>query len=163
MYDLLPFPNITATNAEELVFQINNYLMQFKETLEFVLTNISTENLSSDLISKLNNLGAEIEKSKEETSEQIGQISGGGSSLTISDVINSNAFKQELASVTPDKYLVSVEQTQASDEPDGINIYAIEDSSGEIKQFTIKNGSTPTVEFTVNFDTGYLEYTTSKE
>lgn len=94
MYDLLPFPNITSKDAEGLAGQVNNYLIQFKETLEFLLTNISTDNLSPDLVARLNDLGAEIEKAKEETDEQIGQMSGGGSSLTISDVINSNTFKQ---------------------------------------------------------------------
>lgn len=162
MYDLLPFPNITATDATELMAQVNNYLIQFKETLEFVLTNISTDNLSSDLISKLNDLGAEIEKSNEERNEQISQISS-NPTLTVSDVINSNAFKQAIDSATPEKYLVSVEQTQTTEEPGGINIYAIKDSSGEIKQFTVKNGSTPNVEFAVNFDTGNLEYITSEE
>ena len=157
MYDLLPFPTFAATETTDLVAQLNNYLMQFKETLEFVLTNISTDNLSPDLIARLNDLGAEIVKSNEERDEQIGQVSG--KNLTISDVINSSAFKQAI----PSKYLVSAEQTQSSDEPEGINIYAIEDSSGEIKSFTVKNGSIPDVEFSVNFTTGHLEYETSKE
>lgn len=161
MYDLLPFPNITATDATELMAQINNYLIQFKETLEFILTNISTDNLSPDLITKLNDLGAEIEKSNEERDEQINQVTN--NYITISDVINSNAFEQALDSAIPKEYLVSAEQIQASDEPEGINIYAIEDSSGEIKQFTVKNGSTPNIEFAVNFDTGNLEYISSKE
>lgn len=161
MYDLLPFPNITATDATELMAQVNNYLIQFKETLEFILTNISTDNLSPDLITKLNDLGAEIEKSNEERDEQINQVTN--NYITISDVINSSAFEQALDSAIPKKYLVSAEQIQASDEPEGINIYAIEDSSGEIKQFTVKNGSTPNIEFAVNFDTGNLEYISSKE
>lgn len=157
MYDLLPFPNFAATEASELTAQLNNYLIQFKETLEFVLTNISTDNLSPDLITKLNELGAEIEKSNEERDDQINQVSN--NSITVSDVLNSSAFKQAL----PSKYLVSAEQTQSSDEPEGINLYVIEDSSGEVKTFTVKNGSTPDVEFSVNFNTGHLEYETSKE
>ena len=161
MYDLLPFPNITSSDVDGLVGQVNNYLIQFKETLEFILTNISTENLSDDLVLKLNDLGAEIEKSNEEREEQLNQVSN--KAISVSDVINSNAFKQALGGATPEKYLVSAEQIQTSDEPEGINIYAIEDSSGEIKNFIVKNGSIPNVEFTVNFDTGHLEYTTGKE
>lgn len=47
MYDILPFPpNITATDAKEQVSQLYNYLNQFKEALEFILTNISVDNLS---------------------------------------------------------------------------------------------------------------------
>lgn len=123
MYDLLPFPNITATDATELMAQVNNYLIQFKETLEFVLTNISTDNLSPDLISKLNELGAEIEKSNEERDDQINQVSN--KTITISDVLNSPAFKVTL---------------------DGSVDNAVND-----------------IVFTVNFNTGNLEYTTSKE
>ena len=213
MYDMLPFPNITAKSAEEQVAQINNYLIQFKETLEFILTNISTENLSQDLIEKLNTLGADIVKSNEDRDEQLQQMSN--KTLTVSDVINSNAFNAALETVKPKQYLVSAEQLQVSDEPNGINIYAIEDSSGTIKNFQIKNGKdgqngvdgadgqdgvgikaividsgnlmitltsgttlnlgnikgqdgkngvdgkTPNVNFTVNLNTGNLEYTTS--
>lgn len=159
MYDMLPFPNIAATTAEELTTQINNYLIQFKETLEFALTNISTDNLSQDLVDRLNEMGANIEKSIEERDEQIGQVSN--KNLTVSDVLNSEAFSLALDNVTPKKYLVSAEQIQISEEPNGINIYAIEDESGEIKEFIVKNGKMPNVEFSVNFDTGNLEYTTS--
>jgi hypothetical protein len=94
MYDILPFPNIVAGSVEEQTAQTNNYLIQLKETLEFVLTNISTENLSQDLIAKLNSMG--VETTSEENFEQIQQISG--NMLTISDVINSNAFNLALES-----------------------------------------------------------------
>lgn len=192
MYDMLPFPNITAITVEEQAAQINNYLIQFKETLEFILSNITTDNLSPALVDKLNSLGAEIEKTTEETTEQIQQVSS--KAITVSDVINSQAFNSALESVTPQQYLVSAEQIQSSNESGGINIYAIEDASGEIKQFTVMNGEkgdtgpkgdkgepgskgdkgdageqgvkgekgdTPNVMFTVNFTTGYLDYTTS--
>lgn len=159
MYDMLPFPTINARNTEEQVAQINNYLIQFKESLEFILTNISTENLSQDLIIKLNTLGADIEKSNEDRDDQIQQMSN--KTLTVSDVINSLAFKLALENVTPKQYLVSAEQLQISNEPDGINIYAIKDSSGKTKNLQVKNGSTPNVNFSVNFETGNLEYTTS--
>lgn len=159
MYDMLPFPNVTGKTTEEQVAQINNYLIQFKETLEFILTNISAENLSQDLVEKLNTLGADIEKSIEDRDDQIQQVSN--KTISVFDVINSPAFKMALEDATPNHYLVSVEQTQTSNEPEGINIYAIEDESGKIKQFTVKNGKTPKVEFNVNFNTGNLEYTTS--
>ncbi len=160
MYDMFQFPNINAKTIEEQSAQINNYLIQFKENLEFILTNISTDNLSQDLIVKLNTLGADIEKSIEDRDDQIQQVAA-IKSLTVSDVINSESFKAALNGVTPSKYLVSAEQIKTSEEPEGINIYAIEDASGKITQFTVKNGKTPNVDFTVNFDTGNLEYTTS--
>ena len=90
MYDMLPFPNIMAANIEEVVAQTNNYLMQLKETLEFALTNISTENLSSELIDKLNVLGTDIEKSIEDRDDQLQQVSN--QALSVSDVLNSSAF-----------------------------------------------------------------------
>ena len=186
MYDMLPFPNITGTTVEEQTKQINNYLIQFKETLEFILTNISTENLSLELVEKLNSLGAEIEKTTEESTEQLQQISN--KAITVSDVINSQAFQSEIESAVPKQYLVSAEQIQTSQESGGINIYAIADASGKVSQFIVRNGekgetgpkgekgdageqgtqgvqgetgATPNVVFAVNFDTGNLDYTTS--
>lgn len=210
MYDMLPFPNIKATSVEEQAEQINNYLIQFKETLEFILTNISTDNLSPVLVEKLNSLGAEIEKTSEESTEQLQQISN--KAITVSDVINSTAFKSAIDNAVPHEYLVSAEQIQTSQESGGINIYAIEDASGKVSQFTVRNGAkgdagakgdtgikgdtgpqgetgpqgatgpqgetgpkgekgdagpkgdkgdTPNVVFTVNFNTGNLDYTTS--
>lgn len=115
MYDMLPFPNINATSTEEQVVQINNFLINFKETLEFILTNISTDNLSQDLIDKLNTLGADIEKSVEDRDDQIQQVSN--QAITVYDVMNSPTFDVAL------KKEVS------------------------------------NIKFTVNFDTGNLEYT----
>ena len=117
MYDMLPYPNIMAANIEEVVAQTNNYLMQLKETLEFALTNISTENLSSELINKLNVLGADIEKSIEDRDDQLQQVAS--KTLTVSDVLNSSAF-----------------------------------------DLAVK-GKLSNIKFTINFNTGNLEYTTS--
>lgn len=114
---MLPFPNIIGGKPEEQIAQINNYLIQFKETLEFILTNISTDNLSQDLIEKLNTLGANIEKNNEDTSDQIQQVSN--KALTVSDVLNSSAFDLAV--------------------------------KGKLQSIT----------FTINFNTGNLEYTSS--
>ena len=96
MQDRLPFPHITATKPEEQLSQVKDYLFQFKEELEFVLSNISADNLSQDLVDKLNSLGADIEKEIEERDEQIQQ-----SRLTVSDVINSPLFDFALESKIP--------------------------------------------------------------
>ena len=96
MYDMLPFPNITSKTAEEQVAEINNYLIQFKESLEFILTSIGIENLSAELVSLLNSLGAEIEKTNKSKEEELNQVSN--KMITISDVINSEAFKKALES-----------------------------------------------------------------
>lgn len=155
MYDMLPFPNFIGKTTEEQVSQITNYLIQFKETLEFILTNISTDNLSQDLVNQLNTLGADIQKSVDDREEEIQQMSN--KTLSVSDVLNSSAFK----AAVPQQYLVSATQIQTSEEDGGINLYVIKDKNGTVETFTVRNGQTPNVEFSVNFDTGHLEYTTS--
>ena len=91
MIDTFPFPRITANTAEGQIAQLVDYMVQFKEILEFALMNISTDNLSPDLVAKLNELGANIEKSNEARTEEIAQVSN--NSLTVSDVCNSDVFK----------------------------------------------------------------------
>ena len=114
MYDMFPFPTFAATSVEELASQINNYLIQFKETLEFELTNINTDNLSQDLIERLNTLGADVEKNNDEQIDQMSQMAN--KTLSVSDVINSSTFNAAL------------------------------------------DGAVDKIVFTVNFDTGNLEY-----
>lgn len=97
MLDMLPFPRIMGNTAEEKFSDLLNYLIQFKETLEFAITNISEENLSPDLINKLNELGADIEKSKTFREEEVTQLSN-SVSLTVSDVCNSELFKSAIVS-----------------------------------------------------------------
>lgn len=244
MQDLFEYPTLTSTQPEEQVKELVNYLVQFKETLEFALGNISADNLSTDLISKLNTLGADIKKSSEVVEEQIQQIVKQG--LTVSDVLNSEEYKASIKAVEdqiptqylesvddvlnseeykaslktvsdqiptqyvesvddvlnseeykaslkavsdqiptqyvesvdevlnsdaykasiktvsdkiPTKYLESVEQIQTSEEAGGINIYAFTDASGTKQEFTVRNGKTPTLKLSVNYETGNLEYT----
>ena len=99
MIDSLPMPHITAAKPEEQMAQVKDYLFQLKEELEFILTNISVDNLSQDLVSKLNSLGADIEKNNEDKEEQLQQINN--KSITVSDVINSSAFQSAIESKLP--------------------------------------------------------------
>ena len=122
MYDILPFPNVVSQNPEEQINQILNYLIQLKESLEFILTDISIDNLSPELINRLNDLGANIDKGEEERNEQMQEIAN-KSTLSVSDVINSSAFKLAL--------------------------------DNEVKD------DVANITFSVNFNTGNLEYTTS--
>ena len=92
-------PHITATRPEEQVAQVKDYLFQLKEELEFILTNISVDNLSQDLVEKLNSLGADIEKNNEEKEEQLQKINN--NSVTVYDVLNSSAFNSVLESKIP--------------------------------------------------------------
>ena len=95
MVDMLPFPRITGDTPEKQIVELTNYLVQFKETLEFALDNISTDNLSPDLVNKLNELGANIEKNNVCREEEISQISA-RSFLTVSDVCNSELFQNSI-------------------------------------------------------------------
>ena len=118
--DMFPFPSVTGKTSEEQIRDILNYLVQFKETLEFALMNISTENLSSDLVNRLNDLGANIQSNSAERESELAQITQ-KQTLSVFDVLNSDAFK------------LSVQN-----EIQGIN-------------------------FSVNFDTGHLEYGVSEQ
>ena len=92
---MFPFPRITGNTPEEKISSLVDYIVQFKEDLEFALGNISADNLSAELVAKLNDLGMDIEKNKEETEESIAQVSV--NTLTLSDVVNSTQFKDEIS------------------------------------------------------------------
>lgn len=172
MYDILPFPNITATEPEEQIVQINNYLLQLKEELEFILTNISTENLSQELLKAITS-GVKSDGFTTEQLSMVQQMAGKG--ISISDVVNSKEFamfsdglkeysdqneadanKYTDERIAETKYIVSGEQTQESVASGGMNIYTFTRSDGSTSAFVVRNGQSPT--FTVNFETGNLDY-----
>lgn len=74
MVDLFPFPMLRGKTPDEQISEIVDYLIQFKETLEFALTNISTDNLSPELQKKLTELGANIEKSNADREDELAQL-----------------------------------------------------------------------------------------
>jgi hypothetical protein len=113
MRDFLPFPNITKGTPSEQISQIVEYLITLKEDLEFEFGDIGTDNLSPELIKAINE-GKNVQKSEDVQSE-LQQIAK--KSLTVSDVINSEAFNSAI------------------------------------------NGKISNIEFSVNYDTGNLEYT----
>ena len=98
MMDLLPFPHITATEPREQLIQLKDYLYQFKEDLEFILSNLNENNLSQGLIDKLNSIGVGIDKDDDDVNDQLMQMS---SNITVSDIINSTAFKMALNKKIP--------------------------------------------------------------
>jgi septum formation topological specificity factor MinE len=149
MFDTLPFPNTTAKDAEERSKQTIDYLLQLREELIFILENIVS--------------GDYWKLSTQTTTQQAIEtvITRSETSLTVAEVVNSTAFRNAINALKkeiPKEYLVSAEQTQVSNEPNGINIYSVKDSSGEVHQLQVKNGKS--VALSVNYDTGNLEYTT---
>lgn len=92
MVDIFNFPKVNSNDKpEKQIADIIDYLIQFKETLEFELANISTENLSPELINKLNDLGLKIDQSNEDRLDEFAQLSSHG--ISISDIYNSDIFK----------------------------------------------------------------------
>ena len=185
MYDILPFPNITATDAKEQVAQINNYLIQFKETLEFILTNISADNLSPELLDEIRKLGADVKTSKEEQMDATQQMTQQITQklIGVSDVVESDVFKDATISgvkvngellkkdfqgnvnvSVPTDYILNGSQTTTSTEDGGENVYTFERADGTKDTFVCRNGNkgdSPTVTFELDFETGELLYTTS--
>lgn len=111
MFDILPFPNITGETPEEQLEQINSYLIQLKEELEFILTSISADNLSMDLRQQLASLGADMDTNKTEQEIVNQQIIN--RTLTVDDVLSSSGFenaRKEITDQIPKEYLMSVSE-----------------------------------------------------
>ena len=75
MFDILPFPRISGSTPEEQIPEIIKYLNQFKESLEFMLMNIGTENLSPELKTRLSEIEKSITDNRIDIEEEIAQIS----------------------------------------------------------------------------------------
>lgn len=177
MFDMLPFPNITATNAEEQAVQTNNYLIQLKESLEFILTNISVDNLSQELITTINSLGAEVKKNQTDRDEEMQQVTN--RILTASDVVNSSAYqadldardariqeahKADINAVNANIQEVSGRILTASDVVNSAEMQAELDTMETALQTNLE-AKLPTasevlasLKLTVNYSTGHLEY-----
>lgn len=177
MYDMLPFPNITATDTKEQVAQINNYLIQFKETLEFILTNISADNLSADLIAKLNALGSDIQKENAERGEEMQQVSG--RIITASEVVNSavykadmdsreekiqeahdadiNSVREEIQSVS-DRVLTIPEIINSEEYQADMDVMELEIQKNVEAKVPTASDVVNAMDLRVNYDTGHLEY-----
>lgn len=158
MYDILPFPNITGETPTEQLEQINSYLIQLKEELEFVLTRISVDNLSPELRQSLNSMGLELKTNQEKSEDVMQHIAR--NSLTVADVMNSESFSShtkmmeekiensledanEYTNKSIDNlgYIKSGSQTTTSNEDGGVNVYTFTDSDGNKSTFEVKNGT----------------------
>lgn len=78
MIDMFPYLKISRNTPEEQIKDIEEYLIHFKESLEFAITNISTENLSAELQKRLSKIEADIEKSNANIEDEIAQIAKKG-------------------------------------------------------------------------------------
>lgn len=71
MREFIPYPSITASDTPTQVQQLKSYLIQLKDVLEDVLTNLSSDNLSDEVKTKLDTLSKNIEKVKEEAAMNV--------------------------------------------------------------------------------------------
>lgn len=184
MFDILPFPNITGETQGEQLQQINNYLIQLKESLEFILTSISADNLSSEFRSQLASLGADINTNKTEQDVVNQQIIN--RSLTVDDVISSSGFTniiETLEDKIPTDYVSVSDMTDAIEEVRGeiptnyVDTYelglamaeveskipsqyieSVTDSDGGIV-FEDSKGNDNVLSISLDTSTGYLNYT----
>lgn len=146
MFDILPFPNITGETPEEQLEQMNSYLIQLKEELEFILTRISVDNLSEDFRRQLASLGADISTNKTEQEVITQQIIN--RSISVDDVVDSTALENKLKDVRndiPTSYMVT-----ANDSDEGIVFETADDGDKILK-------------IEVDTETGYLNYTIQGE
>lgn len=93
MFNELPFPHITATDAKEQIKQMNDYLVYFKESLEFILMNISADNFSPELLDRLDALGVDIRTTNANKEEETQQITN--RFITVDDVLSSQKYQDD--------------------------------------------------------------------
>lgn len=93
--DLFPFLRLMGDTPEKQIGEIVEYLMQFKEMVEFALGNISTDNLSPEFATKLSEIEGSVNQINKNREEDYAQIIS--KILKTSDIFNSEAFKSAVA------------------------------------------------------------------
>lgn len=78
MLDMFPYLKISGNTPEEQIKDIEEYLIHFKESLEFAITNISTDNISSDLQKRLDKIESDIKENNDNIADEIAQIAKKG-------------------------------------------------------------------------------------
>lgn len=90
----IPFPNVGGNNDTERIEQIVAYLLQLRDELDFILSNITLDNLSKEVLEKIESVNQNIKKTEETQEDQIQQVLN--SVLKVDDVLNSKQFKNVL-------------------------------------------------------------------
>lgn len=87
VYDLLPFPNITSSDPQGQIKQLIDYLGQFKEDLEFILSDTQNSKTVSANVA-------------EEAVQRVVSTT-----VDIREIVGSYAFKQAVADNIPQLYI----------------------------------------------------------
>ena len=96
--DKLPNLDINPRSVEGTQRVLVEYILKLKDALEFILNDIGIDNLSKDVIDVLRKVDNSLSRIDEENGENIQQLN----SKTVSDVINSDALKNEILSYRVD-------------------------------------------------------------
>ena len=97
MEHLIPYPNFRAADERNKIKQMEDYLYQLREALELSLTDIGPMNFSAAFRLELERIGMEMENvqtNAEESQQRVEQVSG--AQITVSDVLNSEAYKKSI-------------------------------------------------------------------
>ncbi|MEE1351572.1 MAG: hypothetical protein UHM23_05930 [Clostridia bacterium] len=97
MRDLLPFPMLRSTTPERQIEELVIYLVQLKEELEFILSNISEDNLSETLRKRLEGLGVSIGASNKNRKDELLQVTS--RLISVRDVVGSDVFKEAVKNI----------------------------------------------------------------
>lgn len=97
MEHLIPFPNFRAGDDKNKLRQMEDYLYQLREALELSLTDIGPSNFSAAFRMELERIGMEmqnVQTNAEESQQRVEHVSG--AQITVSDVLNSEAYKASI-------------------------------------------------------------------
>lgn len=97
MRDLLPFPMLRSTTPETQIEELVVYLVQLKEELEFILSNVSEDNLSEALRKRLEGLGVSIGASNKNRKDELLQVTS--RLISVRDVVGSDVFKEAVKNI----------------------------------------------------------------
>ena len=97
MRALLPFPMLRSTTPERQIEELVIYLVQLKEELEFILSNISEDNLSETLRKRLEGLGVSIGASNKNRKDELLQVTS--RLISVRDVVGSDVFKEAVKNI----------------------------------------------------------------
>lgn len=97
MRDLLPFPLLRGKLPETQIEELVTYLVQLKEELEFILSNISEDNLSEGLKKRLNGLGESIGTNTTKSEDELLQVTS--KILSARDIVGTDVFKEAVRDI----------------------------------------------------------------
>ncbi len=103
MTNILPHPNILAADDKNKIWQMETYLYQLYESLELALTDIGPANFSAAFREELSSFGLQmkdVQSNAEQSQQRVEKVSNG--QLTVSDVLNSEAYKASIEEIKPE-------------------------------------------------------------